>query len=414
MSPADYNPFWVAMGLTAMRSQRHHSRLPRSPFSRLGNCLSVIPLLLVCAVCLAPRALAQQDEWTGVKRIVAIGDVHGDYQQLVALLRQARLIDQKNHWIGGATHLVQLGDVPDRGTETRKTLELLMDLEKEAAKAGGHVHALIGNHEAMNMYGDLRYVPPKEFEAYRTRNSEELRQYYYEQEIESAKKSAASEEPPKFDDQYKKDWESKHPLGFIEQRQAFNSQGRYGKWILGHSAIIKINDTVFLHGGISPKYAASSIQEINLRVRAELADFSKLEGGIVLDDQGPLWYRGLALDDESSLTSHVDEVLEHYGARRIVLGHTVTQGTVIPRFQGKVLLADAGLTAVYGARLACLILEGDAAYVLHRGKQFPIPTDSGPPFLQYLKQAAALDLSPSPLQNLIHQTEEQTAVPAAR
>ncbi|MBI4478980.1 MAG: metallophosphoesterase [Acidobacteria bacterium] len=397
-----------------MRSQRHHSRLLPVPFSRLRNCLWVISLLLVCAICWAPRALAQQDVWTGVQRIVAIGDVHGDYQQLVALLRQARLIDQKNRWIGGTTHLVQLGDVPDRGTESRKSIELLMSLEKEAAKAGGHVHALIGNHEAMNMYGDLRYVPPKEFEAYRTRNSKELRQYYYEQEIERAKKSSASEELPKFDDRYKKDWESKHPLGFIEQRQAFNSQGSFGKWILGHNAIIKINNTVFLHGGISPKYAGSSIQEINQKLRAELADFSKLEGGIVLDDQGPLWYRGLALDDESALTSHVEAVLEHYGARRIVLGHTLTQGTVIPRFQGKVLLADAGLTAVYGARLAGLILEGDAAYVLHRGKKYTIPTDSGPLFLQYLKQAAALDPAPSPLQDLIRQTEEKTAVPAAR
>ena len=414
MSPADCDSSWIAMELTAMRSQRHLSRLLRVPFSRLGNCLSVISLLLVCGVSLAPRALAQQDEWTGVKRIVAIGDVHGDYQQLVALLRQAQLIDPRNRWIGGATHLVQLGDVPDRGTETRKSIELLMSLEKEAAKAGGHVHALIGNHEAMNMYGDLRYVPPKEFEAYRSGNSAQIREYFYEQELESAKKASPSEELPKFDNQYKKDWESKHPLGFIEQRQAFNSQGRYGKWILGHNAIVKINNTVFLHGGISPKYAGSSVQEINQRVRAELADFSKLEGGIVLDEQGPLWYRGLALADESSLTSYVEEVLEHYGTRRIVVGHTVTQGTVIPRFQGKVLLADAGLTAVYGARLACLILEGDAAYVLHRGKKYLIPTDSGPPFLQYLKQAAALDPSPSPLQDLIHQTEEKTAVPAAR
>jgi Calcineurin-like phosphoesterase len=397
-----------------MRSQRPHNRISRHPYLSVGNYLFVLWIWWIGILFLPSAAIAQQDQWTGVKRIVAIGDVHGDYQQLVTLLRQAQLIDARNRWIGGTAHLVQLGDVPDRGAETRRSMDLLMGLEKEASYAGGYVHALIGNHEAMNVYGDLRYVPPEEFEAYRDRHSLRLRQEYYEKEVESIKQSFPPGERPQFDDVYKEDWEAKHPLGWFEQRLAFNSQGRYGKWILGHNAVIKINNILFLHGGISPKYATWSVADINATVRSELRNIEELEGGIVQDDDGPLWYRGLAQENETSLASHVDAVLENYGVRRIVVGHTVTPGTVIPRFHGKVLLADVGMTAVYGSRLACLILEDDVAYVLHRGVKIPIPSNSGPELLQYLQRTAALDPQPSPLQALIEQMENYQAAPASR
>jgi len=353
------------------------------------------------------------DAWTGVQRIVAIGDVHGDYQQWVTLLRDAQIIDQKNRWTGGATHLVQTGDILDRGPDSRKVMELLMTLETQARRAGGQVHALIGNHEAMNIYGDLRYVSAQEYEAFRDRNSEKVRASFYQQHVETLKKTLPLEELPEFDEAYRREWESRYPLGFFEHRYAFSNQGRYGKWILGHDAIIKINDTLFLHGGLSPKYVGDSMQAINLKVRAELEDPSKLEGGIALDEEGPLWYRGLALAEENLLMSHVEQVLENYGARRIVVGHTVTEGAVVPRFRAKVLLIDVGLSAVYGARRACLILEGGRAYALHRGKKLPLPLASGPVLIEYLKQAAALDPPPSPLHKLIGQIEAQNLVPTA-
>ena len=122
---------------------------------------SIIILWFVAAA----RMFAGQAEWTGVERVVAVGDVHGDYGGFVEVLRSAGVIDQKLRWTGGKTHLVQTGDVPDRGADSRKAMDLLMNLEKQAAKAGGQVHALIGNHEAMNLYGDLRYTVPGEFAA---------------------------------------------------------------------------------------------------------------------------------------------------------------------------------------------------------------------------------------------------------
>jgi len=313
--------------------------------------------------------------------------------------------------MGGRTHLVQTGDVVDRGPESRKTMELLMRLESEARRAGGHVHVLIGNHEAMNMYGDLRYTTPEEYQAFRDRNSEKLRQRYLEHHLEELKKSLPPEDTPEFDQAYEKQWESQHPLGYVEHRLAFIPQGRYGKWILGHNAIVKINDTLFLHGGISPQYANESILAINEMVRAELEDFTKLPDGIVLDQDGPLWYRGLAKADEDLLIPHVEQILENHGVRRIVVGHTITEGAVMPRVHGKILLIDVGLSDFFGARQACLILEGDRTYALHRGRKLPIPMDSGSGLLEYLKHAADLDPAPLPLQSLIHQLEARPLVP---
>lgn len=95
-----------------------------------------------------------------VDRIVAIGDVHGDFIKFRSALEMKELIDSKQNWKGGETHLVQLGDLPDRGPQTRRIIELLKKLEKQAPRDGGRVHILIGNHDAMNMYGDLRYALP--------------------------------------------------------------------------------------------------------------------------------------------------------------------------------------------------------------------------------------------------------------
>ena len=80
-----------------------------------------------------------------------MGDVHGDFPQLIGVLRAAGVIDKKNKWSGGKTHLVQTGDVLDRGPDARKLLDFLITLEKQARSAGGAVHCLIGNHEAMNL-----------------------------------------------------------------------------------------------------------------------------------------------------------------------------------------------------------------------------------------------------------------------
>jgi len=346
--------------------------------------------------------------WNNVDRIVAVGDLHGDYDQFIKVLQDAGVINKRMNWIGGKTHLVQLGDVADRGPNPRKIMDLLMKLEGQAAKAGGSVHALIGNHEAMNIYGDLRYTTAQEYAEFSNSRSERVRQAFYKQTVEELRKEAeAKNETPVIDDAFRKKWEEQHPLGFFEQRIAFGPNGKYGKWILSHNVVIKINDTLFVHGGIGPKYAAMSPAAINETIRKELGEFSMSSAIVTRDSQGPLWNRELAEGDEALLTPHVDLLLKNLGVNRIVLGHTTTRTTVIPRFGCKVILDDVGLSRVYGGPPACLVIRKDGAYALHRGKMLTIPCDSGKGLLEYLRSAAALDPPPSPIEKTIQELQKK-------
>ena len=142
---------------------------------RLGITFAAVVVLLASAA--LPSLHAQDIPWEfrAPSRIVAIGDVHGAYDNFVKALRATGLVDEKLHWIGASAHLVQTGDVLDRGAESRKAIDLLMALEPQAEVAGGRVHALIGNHEFWNAVGDLRYVSRAEFEAFAGKRDDELR-----------------------------------------------------------------------------------------------------------------------------------------------------------------------------------------------------------------------------------------------
>jgi calcineurin-like phosphoesterase family protein len=339
-------------------------------------------------------ALWGEDTWKRVDRIVAVGDVHGDLAQFTGVLRSAGVIDRDNNWSGGKTHLVQDGDLFDRGPDSRQLIELLMKLEKQARGAGGEVHCLIGNHETMNLYGDWRYVSAPDYASYQTNDSASLRDKAYQQHVEEMRHNpqTAAVEP---DEAYRKKWESTHPLGFVERQAYFSANGAAGKWIRGHNAVIKINDMIFLHGGISPKFAKYSVHKFNDEVSNEIRDFSKLEGGVVMDQEGPLWYRGLAQDDEKELAAHVKAVLERLGAKYIVIAHTPTKGMILPRFDGKVLMIDVGLSQFYGAHTACLVVENGKPFALHRGNKVALPMMPAD-IARYLSQIRAIDMMPRP------------------
>ncbi len=337
-----------------------------------------------------PGDLVSQDTFPAVERIVAVGDVHGDFGQFVTVLRQTGVIDEKNHWAGGRTNLVQTGDVPDRGPDTRKILEFLMELGPQAEKAGGQVHALIGNHEAMNIVGDLRYVTPGEYAAFRSPNAEALQQRAFKALADSTRKNDAA---------YRDQWLAEHPLGWVEQRLGYEGNGRYGTWIRGHNAVLRIGDYLFLHGGIGPKYAEQTLADINAAVRHSLEPGA--DGAAAMDPEGPLWYRGLTGGDDAPLAADVDRTLARFGVKHMVIGHTVTAGAVMTRYDGKVIMIDVGLSAVYGGPPACLVIEKGVPYALHRGQKLALPMGGDP--LPYLRAAAALDPPPSRLQKLIDQ-----------
>ena len=69
-------------------------------------------------------------------------------------------------------------------------MDLLMELEEQAEKAGGRVHALIGNHEAMNIVGILDLVTRQEYESYTDRDSRRLQESFFERYFEQMRKEA--------------------------------------------------------------------------------------------------------------------------------------------------------------------------------------------------------------------------------
>jgi hypothetical protein len=367
--------------------------------------------LLSALACTAlPVLLCAQETWDGVGRVVAVGDVHGDYDQLVAVLKHAGVVDAKLRWSGGRSHLVQTGDRVDRGPESRKVMDLLMRLSKEARKAGGMVHPLTGNHEAMNMLGDLRYVTPEEFAAFKGPDSVRYRDALWErlrQEREAKGEPAPTEEE-------RRRFDAEHPLGWVEHRLAFSPKGEYGRWIAQANAVIRIGDALFLHGGIAPKYADFSLKDLDQFVRAELKEADPATALVSQDPEGPLWYRGLAQDDPA-LEPHLEAVLKRHGARRIVIGHTPTEGLVMPRFGARVIQIDVGLSKAYGGPPACLLLEDGRAFALHRGKRLALPEETGGPLVRYVREVVALEPGSKNLKVLLDRLEAPlTASPPSR
>lgn len=348
--------------------------------------------LALVLVASAPEAGPPQDTFTGVDRIVAVGDVHGGFDEFVSILRAAGVVDRGHRWSGARTHLVQTGDLLDRGAGSRKVMDLVMRLEREARAAGGRVHALIGNHEVMNLTGDLRYTSAAEYAAFAAPRSPEFRERAYRAVADPARKD---------DPTYREQWEREHPLGWVEHREAFGPRGRYGQWIREHNTVVRINDYLFLHGGIGPPLSSTSVRDLNERLRAEIHRADVPKDGLAVGRDGPLWYRGLAQGPETDLRSHVQGLLTTHAVSHIVIGHTTTPGAVVPRFGGAVLLIDVGLSHHYGARAACLTVQRRAPFALHRGRLLLLPPPRADGLLTYLRAAASLDPAPSPLLPLI-------------
>src|SRR6202158_2536683 len=206
--------------------------------------------------------------------IVAIGDVHNNFDGFVAILQRAGLTDQQNHWTGGKTTFVQVGDLLDRGPKPREVMDLMMALEKEAGQAGGKVISLLGNHEVMNIMGDLRYVTPANYASFADGNSEKRQRAAYDEYVKWRRSHASLlAELPHPMELTEAEWMARHPAGFIEQREAFGPTGEYGKWLRGHAAVAEIEGTIFLHGGIHPDLAKTKLDAINSRIRDEIKGF---------------------------------------------------------------------------------------------------------------------------------------------
>lgn len=240
-----------------------------------------------------------------VDRIVAIGDVHGDPEALRGCLKLSGLIDENDSWVGGKTHLVQLGDILDRGDGERDCMDLIFKLRAEAEEAGGKVHILLGNHEVMNVDLDFRYVTNDAWEGWG--------------------------EAPKTGSMRLDIKASLAAVGFpsyMKQRvQAFRPGGFEAKRLSHMPVVIQIGDTLLVHGGLRSKHIKYGMERMNQEMAAWLdgpPKFNGLEKPEIIDDSdSPIWARLYSVPTPKfSAEKELEEVLKTVKARRMVVGHT--------------------------------------------------------------------------------------------
>jgi hypothetical protein len=353
--------------------------------------------------------------WTAVaaadcSRIVAVGDLHGAHDSLRSILLETNLVGEDYRWRSEDACLVLLGDLVDRGEQTRRLLDYVMELERQA---DGRLHVLIGNHEVMNVVGDLRYVTAAEFAEFAGDETRKQRQKGYGAFAESRAVQKLDR------DQRKEEFARSFPPGWFAHRRAYASDGQYGRWILSNSVLLVLGDTLFVHGGVEPSVTSRDLGELNEEILAEIVEYDRLRAELVeagwfgplvpfgadftiveqrlappddggkpygsgreretarrflglkgawfVRSDGPLWTRKLATEDEEAFGPTVDRMLEELGVERIVVGHTTQEDgfRIRARFGGRVFLTDTGAGPAYGGQPSALEIAGDTVRAVY-------------------------------------------------
>jgi len=283
------------------------------------------------------RSPAQPDAaiFDGGGRIFAVSDVEGNLDELLLLLRGAGVIDEHDRWAWGDGRLVFVGDMVDRGDQVTEELWWVHQLEPQARRAGGRVHVVLGNHDAMLLYNDTRYAADKY-------------------------KLVA----PKF----------RASLSGL-----YGPSTEMGRWLRSKPVLLRIGDVLFVHGGASGVLAASGldIHGVNEAIRLGLDEpwRTRTPGTLqmLFASDGPLWYRGYFLDDELQ-AEQIAAALEVFGARTVVVGHTIVD-EVQPLHGG--LVFGVNLTFTEAGRVQGLLIDDGRFYRVDvRGEVSPLLGDA--------------------------------------
>jgi hypothetical protein len=309
------------------------NRAPPEP-TRRG--IPPAPSAAVEPVRAAPLPVANY-RFSAPARLVAIGDLHGDVAAARAALRLSGAIDRKDEWIGKALVVVQTGDRIDRGDDDRAVLDLFDALRAKAKTQGGAVHALNGNHEAMNVELDFRYVTPGSnapFADFTSALPKELGERF---------------EPTM--------------RGRVE---AFRPGGVYARRLAEQNTIAIVGETVFVHGGLLPEHVSYDIGRINAEISAWMRGESSAVPAVVRDQNAPMWTRayGEGLLSEAACQA-ARGVLEALKVQRMVIGHTVQKDGISSACDGRIWRIDVGLSAFYGSsKVEVLEIKGEQLRVL--------------------------------------------------
>ena len=418
-----------------MNTQRAPSRM----YSRIRGWPTLLVLVL-----LATPSFANEWQFSGVNRVVAVSDIHGAYDAMVTTFSKAKVIDENLEWNGGDTHLVITGDLLDRGPDSRKVMDLIMRLEGEAIAAGGRVHQLIGNHEVMNLAGDLRYVAMREYAAFVEDESEEEREQWFQRyrsaQVQQVQQAQEAAEAPQIDEAaLRAKFDKLAPPGFFGHRRAFRADGHYGKWLLEKPLMVVIDGTAFVHGGVSPYVAEYGLEGVNGTLKSELIRYltelnsledqalvspivsfyeladtlratveaqllegparTSAETAIELNESSihgpdsPLWYRGTVGCNELMEGDVLENAFTRIGANRVVIGHTPTiTRRILQRMSGRVVEIDTGMNyAAYKGSGNALVIEGGVLTVVNESGMTNSPPVDHPRRVGYRSAEVSAD-----------------------
>jgi hypothetical protein len=278
------------------------------------------------------NSYVQPSEFKNVDRILIIGDIHGSYDSLVKLLINNEIIDIDLNWTWGSGHIVFLGDIFDRGDKVTETLWLIYKLDYQSEAHGGAVHMIFGNHEILVLLKDQTYITDK---------------YYY-----LCKKLNLS-------------------YGYLYSKKTV-----IGRWLRTMNSVIKIDDKLFVHAGISPKIAEAGLSpdDINKMVRFFInhpernRKYSLSTKELIMGDMGPFWYRGYLEDNlkyKHITETDLDKILDFYNVSKIFSGHTNVEN-ISALFDNKVFILDVPFYS-YTTSIKALLSENDTLFLLNSG-----------------------------------------------
>lgn len=264
---------------------------------------------------------SEKSEFHKVKKLLVLSDIEGNFGALRKLLQAGKVIDEDFNWIFGDGNLVLVGDFFDRGQQVTEVLWFIYYLEEKAKAKGGYVHFILGNHEIMNLSGDLRYTDQKYLD-----NARLLAQNYV---------------------------------------SLYDANSELGRWLRTKNIIEKIGDIVFVHGGISAgvNSMSLSVEGINSLARPYYGDtafsYTDKRSDIIFSDLGPFWYRGYYEKNDAGIPLQIDSTLSQFEVNHIITGHTIVADTISVWYNGKLLDTDVHHA---GGKSEALLIENDKYY----------------------------------------------------
>jgi hypothetical protein len=277
--------------------------------------------------------------WPAQPRVVVMGDLHSDIKATRQAFQLAGGTDESDVWIGGALTVVQLGDMIGRSDDERQVLDFLFAIREQAEVAGGKVHLLVGNHEVMGARVDNQAVGLNPFPGYEDLTDLDLSNGRLQFLAEHAKKRGA----------------------------ALMSGGPYAKRFAELPTVLQLGETVYVHGGVVPRWAEYGLDRINGEVSSWLFGTCAEPASSLGVDDGDrvMWTRQFSSLVDASDCAVLDQSLAVLGAKRMIVAHSV-QSTITGYCDNKVWAVDVGMSRYYGGPIEVLEIVDDEVLTVLR------------------------------------------------